>query len=80
LLGEFGSYSQVRSHTWPKSSGGIMDIECKCGRKLMLKQHEGGGHIFSAKCQCGRYWILEDLSRDLRDKIDDNDEDIGSLF
>jgi|GEM_PF-6911661 len=57
-----------------------MDIECKCGRKLMLKQHEGAGHIFSAKCQCGRYWILEDLSRDLRDKIDDNDEDIGSLF
>jgi len=46
----------------------------------MLKQHEGAGHIFSAKCQCGRYWILEDLSRDLRDKIDDNDEDIGSLF
>ncbi|MCX8200005.1 MAG: hypothetical protein N3G76_00885 [Candidatus Micrarchaeota archaeon] len=47
-------------------------IECCCGCKVLLNRHVGESYTFSAKCTCGRYWILEDMSEGLKEKISDD--------
>ena len=56
-----------------------MKIDCKCGKSLGLKRHEGLSYTFSIKCGCGRYWVLEDMSENLKENVNDA-EIIDSMF